>query len=80
MFLGIDVSKNTLDVALLSAGAKPRHKVFANAAAGHTQLLAWIEQHASGEVHASREVHACLEATGTWATDVALALHAAGHE
>lgn len=40
MFVGIDVSKNSLDVALLGAGAKPRHKgtkaqghkVFANTA------------------------------------------------
>lgn len=73
MFLGIDVSKKTLDVALLSDHPKPRHKVFANDAAGHAQLLAWLEQHASDAVHV------CLEATGTWATDVALALHEAGH-
>ena len=73
MFLGIDVSKKTLDVALLSDNSKPQHKVFANDAAGHAQLLTWLEQHSSGAVHV------CLEATGTWATDVALALHAAGH-
>ncbi len=34
MFLGIDVSKNTLDVALLGESAKPRHKVFANNGVG----------------------------------------------
>ncbi len=27
MFLGIDVSKNTLDVALLGANAKPQHNI-----------------------------------------------------
>lgn len=73
MFLGIDVSKNTLDVALLGANAKPQHKVFTNDAAGHAELLAWIQ--AQGVA----SVHACLEATGTWAEEAALALHQAGH-
>lgn len=74
MFLGIDVSKNTLDVALLGESAKPRHKVFANNAAGHLELLRWVEQQSADAVHA------CLEATGTWADAVALALHEAGHK
>lgn len=73
MFVGIDVSKNTLDAALLKAEGKPRHKVFANNEAGHQQLLAWLqEQHLT-------VAHACLEATGTWAEAIALALHEAGH-
>ena len=74
MFLGIDVSKNTLDVALLQGNGKPRHKVFANSAAGHCQLLAWLEE------QGAPRVHVCLEATGTWADAVALALHEAGHQ
>jgi len=43
MFLGIDVSKNTLDVALLNESAKPRHKVFANNAAGHLEQQSALE-------------------------------------
>lgn len=45
MVLGIDVSKATLDVALLqdntqdNTAAKPRHRVFANTFEGHQQLL-----------------------------------------
>ena len=74
MFLGIDVSKNTLDVALLGESAKPRHKVFANNAAGHLELLRWLEQQSAAAVHA------CLEATGTWADAVSRALHQAGHK
>ena len=74
MFVGIDVSKNTLDAALLKAAGKPRHKVFANTAAGHAQLLSWLQENG---VQAG---HACLEATGTWADAIALALHAAGHK
>ena len=74
MFVGIDVSKNSLDVALLKEQGKPRHKVFANSAAGHRQLLAWLYE------QGAPIVHACLEATGTWADAVALSLHEAGHQ
>ncbi len=45
--------------------------------AGHLQLLAWLnEQQEQGVAVA----HACLEATGTWADAIALALHEAGHK
>jgi transposase len=74
MFLGIDVSKKTLDVALLKTEGKPRHKVFPNTPAGHRQLLAWLGQ------QGVEVAHACLEATGTWADAAALALHEAGHK
>lgn len=73
LVLGIDVSKKSLDVALLGAHPKPEHKVFTNDATGHTRLLTWLGQHSASTVHA------CLEATGTWAQDAALALHQAGH-
>ncbi len=58
MFLGIDVSKKSLDVALSGAGPKLRHKVFTTDASGHGELLAWLKQHSADAVHA------CLEATG----------------
>lgn len=74
MFVGIDVSKKTLDVALLKEQGKPRHKVFANNAVGHRQLVAWLNDNGAAKVHA------CLEATGTWADSAALALHEAGHK
>ena len=74
MFVGIDVSKNTLDTALVCGAGKPRHKVFANTPAGHAQLLSWLQDNS---VQVS---HACLEATGTWADAIALALHEAGHK
>jgi len=76
MFLGIDVSKDSLDVALIQAAEptrKPRHKVFANTPQGHQQLLTWLHQ------CQCNSVHVCLEATGTWADAIALALHQAGH-
>ena len=42
MFLGIDIAKDTLDAALIKGDNdqnKPRHRQFANTAAGHRQLL-----------------------------------------
>jgi len=80
MFLGIDVSKKTLDAALLNsseaareATRKARHKIFANTPTGLQQMLEWLAQN---EVV---QVHACLEATGTYGEGVARALHEAGH-
>lgn len=75
MVLGIDVSKATLDVALLldETASKPRHRVFANTGQGHQQLLSWLQS------QGATPAQACLEATGTYADAVALALHAAGH-
>lgn len=76
MFLGVDVSKESLDVALLAQAkptCKPRHKVFTNTLQGHQQLLDWLRQ------CGAPSVHVCLEATGTWAETIALTLHQAGH-
>ena len=73
MFLGIDVAKATLDVALIKDQKKPRHKVFANTVAGHQQLLCWLSD------NGAPAVHACMEATGTYAEAVAMALADAGH-
>ncbi len=59
MYLGIDVSKATLDVALLvePEARKPRHRVFQNTSTGHHQLLVWLQEQGAGGVHV------CLEAT-----------------
>lgn len=82
-YLGIDVSKATLDVALLEPDPskppkptkppKPRHRVFPNTPGGHQQLLAWLRN------RKAEGVHACLESTGTYGEAVALALYGAGH-
>jgi transposase len=68
MFLGIDISKDNFDVALLQPvprlqpvptkdipAAKPRHKVFPNTPAGFERLHEWLGEHT---VHACT-VHAC---------------------
>jgi transposase len=58
-FAGIDVSKDTLDAALLGPDGRTRVKPFANAPAGFAALVAWAERHAAGGT-----VHYCMEATG----------------
>ena len=78
MFVGIDVSKRTLDVCVLpeesKASTKPRHKTFKNTAEGHQDLIGWLQEEGAGHAHA------CLEATGTYAEAIALALHEAGYK
>ena len=70
-FLGIDVSKDTLDAD--SACGRRRSRSFANSPQGWEQLLTWLKP--MGITRA----HACLEATGRYRLGVASALHEAGH-
>jgi transposase len=72
-FVGIDVSKDTLDACLLLLGGTERQSAFANDARGHAALLAWADRHAAG-----RALHFCLEATGPYSEAPAAALADAG--
>jgi transposase len=71
VFVGIDVSANTLMVAIecdQQSGRKRRE--FPNTAAGHKSLIRWLRQR-------DTVVRACIEATGLYSLDLALALHRA---
>ncbi len=68
IILGIDVSKRTLDVALIFE-AQTLCKQFKNSLEGFKLLAAWL---ASLKI---TRVHACLEATGTYSEAIALFLH-----
>jgi transposase len=70
--LGIDVSKNTIDVSI-SGCPKVRARSFANSADGWRHLLAWLVT-----LNIQR-VHACLESTGRYSLGIASALYEAGH-
>jgi transposase len=70
--LGIDVSKNTIDVSMSSCN-KVRTRSFANSADGWRHLLAWL---ISQKI---QRVHACLESTGRYSIGIASALYEAGH-
>ena len=69
--LGIDVSKDSLDVQLIIADTS-QQTTFENTPKGHKQLLRWLQKHCG-----QRQVHVCLEATGQYAFPVAEVLHAA---
>ena len=72
-FVGIDVAKRKLDIALLYKG-KVKSKVVENSPAGYALLLQWLEQQgAKTDVR-----HVCMEATGPYSEAVALALSDAG--
>lgn len=57
--VGIDVSKDTLELALLTA-SRPLCGRWANTPDGFVDLLVWLRQHACGPLQV------CLEATGTY--------------
>jgi len=67
VFVGVDVSKDKLDVCLLPGG---EHRVFKNDAGGHGKLVAWL---ASGEEHL-----VVIEATGGYERPAMFALQEAG--
>jgi len=70
--LGIDVSKKTLDAALIFDN-RTFCKQFRNSSEGFELLAAWL---AFLQI---TQVHACLEATGSYGEAVALFLHERGH-
>lgn len=74
-YLGIDVSKAKLDVALLNPENKIRSKVFANDPGGFASLVAWLDTHVA-EGRAC--VHACLESTGAYHEGAATFLYDEG--
>ena len=71
--LGIDVSKDTLDVILL-VDHHSSHKVFSNDQKGYQHIEQWLISHQAGQVHA------CLEATGQYGEEIAEYLYDRNHE
>jgi len=72
-FVGIDVSKDTLDACLIATGGPARSRQFPNTPAGHAALLAWADRRA-----AAADTHFCMEASGGYEDALACHLHAAG--
>src|SRR5439155_2539392 len=65
---GIDVSAKELAVVVV--GSAVQRRTFANCSGSHRLLIRCLQSPA-------RPVHVCLEATGLYSLDLALALHAA---
>ena len=70
--LGIDVGKRDLHAALLQE-KRSASKSVPNSSAGIAQLQTWLKN------RKAERVHVCLEATGGWSEEVAIALNEAGH-
>jgi transposase len=73
-FIGVDVSKAKVDVALLLPKEKFRSKVFNNDHSGFGALLQWIGSH----VPAGEVPHLCMEATGSYHESLACYAHDQG--
>jgi transposase len=67
---GVDVSAAQLVVALEGEGGRSLQRSFPNRASGHQALILWLQK--SGP-----RIRVCLEATGLYSLDLALALQAA---
>ena len=72
--VGIDVSKEKLDVALLREQGKFRDKVIANSRKGFQELAAWLAK------QGVTQAHICMEATGAYWEELAEFLVDAGFE
>lgn len=73
-WVGVDVSKLKLDVAVLDARGKFKQKVFANDTQGHGQLRDWLMQRGAAPLPS----RVCMEATGPYSEACAAALTDAG--
>lgn len=70
--LGIDISKATFDVALLT-NDKFKHKKFENKHSGFLKLVAWLN------AYSLQKLHICMEATGIYGQALAIFLCEAGY-
>ncbi len=73
-YVGIDVSKKTLDVTLLHEKSGKRRKRVANNTAGIQGLLNWLKKQTTGQIHI------CMESTSVYWEEVAEILYEAGYE
>jgi transposase len=71
--VGVDVSKDTVDVCFVPPGKEKLHRKFANTAEGLQRLFDWLIAKGSGEVP-----HCVMEATGVYHQLPAFMLHALG--
>ena len=77
--VGIDVSKASLDIALLGEEEVSASRKVPNNEEGFETLLNWIERQTDADLEESPEqVHVCLEASGGYQRPVARFLHEEG--
>lgn len=71
--LGIDISKQTFDVALVKGKKRAKTAQFINTPVGFEQCCQWLKS------QGIEQVHACLEATNIYGHALATYLHHQGH-
>jgi len=67
--IGIDVSKEKFDVALLQENKNNKTAIFMNNSKGYKNLWKWLKK------HKATDCFACLEATGVYGENLAVFLH-----
>ena len=72
--LGIDISKQHFDVALLSDNSKQKNKKFTNNIKGFSDLNNWLQ------TFTVETLHACMEATNIYGNELAEYLYDAGYD
>lgn len=72
-YVGVDVSKDTLDVTLLKANGGKRRKRVANTSSGRQTLLDWLQKQTEGHAHV------CMESTSVYWEELAEELDKAGY-
>lgn len=73
-WVGGDVSKRKIDVALMDERSKYKSRVFENTSVGHAALMNWLVEHGA----ALQTTHVCMESTGPYSEAPATALVDAG--
>ena len=73
-WVGIDVAKRKLDIALLDGAGKVKSKVVANDPAGFAALMTWLGERGAD----ATSTHVCLESTGIYSDGCATAFADAG--
>ena len=69
--VGVDIAKLKFDVAVLLPGQKYKTKKFANTPAGCREFIHWLARFG--------DCHVCMEATGSYSTELATALSDGGY-
>ena len=72
-YVGVDVSKNKLDVTLIKPKGQKRKHV-KNSAKGISQLQEWLKK------QTDEKLHVCMESTSVYWEELAEMMHEAGHD
>ena len=73
MILGVDISKDKIDVTLIDDQGNKHFATFKNNSKGFKQLHRWLQK------HQVKELHVCMEATNVYWEDLASFLHNKGY-